>query len=63
MVMGDINIDTTEAQQAKLTNKLLKELCITYDFSNLVTKSACVTYTHASSVDVILTNQKQTFML
>ena len=35
--MGDINIDTTKAEQAKLTNRLLKELCITYDLSNLVT--------------------------
>ena len=63
IVMGDINIDTTEAEQAKLTNRLLKELCITYDLSNLVTESTCITYTHESSIDVILTNRKQNFML
>ena len=63
IVMGDINIDTTEAEQAKLTNRLLKELCITYDLSNLVTESTCITYTHESSIDVILTNRKQSFML
>ena len=63
IVMGDINIDTTEAKQAKLTNRLLKELCITYHLSNLVTKSTCITYTHESSIDVILTNRKQNFML
>ena len=61
--MGDINIDTTEAEQAKLTNRLLKELCITYDLSNLETESACITYTHESSIDVMLTNRKQNFML
>ena len=61
--MGGINIDTTEAEQAKLTNRLLKELCITYDLSNLVTESTSITYTHESSIDVILTNRKQSFML
>ena len=63
IVMGDINIDTTEAEQAKLINRLLIELCITYDLSNLVTESTCITYTHESSIDVILTNRKQSFML
>ena len=63
IVMGDINIDTTEAEQAKLTNRLLKGLCMTYDLSNLVTESACITFTHESSLDVILTNRKQNFML
>ena len=63
IVIGDINIDTTEAEQAKLTNRLLKELCITYDLSNLVTESTCITYTHESSIDVIPTNRKQHFML
>ena len=63
IVMGDINIDTTEAEQAKLTIRLLKELCISYDLSNLVTESTCITYTHESSIDVILTNRKQSFML
>ena len=63
IVMGDINIDTTEAEEAKLTNRLLKELCITYDLSNLVTESTCITYTHESSIDIILTNRKQSFML
>ena len=63
IVMGDINIDTTEAEQAKLANRLLKELCITYDLSNLVTESTCITYTHESSIDMILTNRKQNFML
>ena len=38
-VMGDMNIDTTEAEQAKLTNRLLQELCVTYDLSNLVTET------------------------
>ena len=48
--MGDINLDSTEAEQAKLTNRLSKkELCIIYDFSNLVT---CITHTHESSTDV-----------
>ena len=61
IVMGDINIDTTVAEQAKLTNRLLKELCITYDLSNLVTESTCIT--HESSIDAILTNRKQNFML
>ena len=56
-------LDTTEAEQAKLTNRLLKELCVTYDLSNLVTESTCITYTHESSIDVILTNRKQSFML
>ena len=46
IVMGDINIDTTEAEQAKLTIRLLKELCITYDLINLVTESTCITYTY-----------------
>ena len=63
IVMGDINMDTTEAEQAKLANRLLKELYITYDLSNLVTESTCITYTHESSIDVILTNRKQNFML
>ena len=63
IVMGDINIDITEAEQAKLTNRLLKELCIIYDLSNLVTESTCITYTYESSIDVILTNRKQSFML
>ena len=43
IVMGDINIDTTEAEQAKLANILLKELCITYDLSNVVIESTCIT--------------------
>ena len=61
--MGDINIDTTEAEQAKLTNRLLKELCITYALSHLATESTFITYNHESSTDVILTNRKQNFML
>ena len=61
--MGDINVDTTEAEQAKLANRLLKELYITHDLSNLVTESTCTPYTHQSSIDVILTNRKQNFML
>ena len=61
--MGDINIDITEAEQAKLTNRLLKELCITHDLSNLVIESTSITSTHESSIDVILTNQKQNFMI
>ena len=56
--MGGINIDTTEAEQAKPTNRLLKELCITYDLRNPVTESTCIAYTHAISIDVILTNRK-----
>ena len=63
IVMGDINMDTTEAEQAKVTNELLKELCMTYDLSNLVTESTCITYTHESSIDVILTNREQNIML
>ena len=63
IVMGDINIDTTEAKQAKLANVLLKELCITYDLSNVVIESTCITYTYENSIDVILTNRKQNFLL
>ena len=61
--MGYINVQTTKVEQAKLTSRLLKELCIIYDWSNPVTESTCINHTHESSIDIIITNQIQSFML
>ena len=62
ILMGDINIESNETEQTKTASKLLKVLCITYDSHNLVTECTCLTHTHESATDVILTNCKYNFM-
>ena len=60
IVMGDINIDTQDSQHLKY-NKLAS-FCDVFGLSNLVTTKTCLTNSHSSSIDVILTNKLRSFL-
>ena len=56
VLMGDINIDTSEEKAIGMTK--LSEFCDIFDLVNLIT---CETLNSSTSLDVILTNKKRSF--
>ena len=60
VVMGDINIDTHDAQHPGY-NKLAS-FCDIFGLSNLVTTKTCFAKSHRSSIDVIPTKKPRSFL-
>ena len=59
VLMGDINIDTSEEKAIGMTK--LSEFCDIFDLVNLSTGGACETLNSSTSLDVIFTNKKRSF--
>ena len=59
IIMGDINIDIERDTGLKI--ELLKNLCDSFSFRNLIKAKTCFTKTSESSLDVILTNKPRSF--
>jgi len=63
-IIGDLNINTLKNLKAHEKSKYekLKNFCDTYDLSNLIKSPTCFQSEEPSSIDVILTNKKRSFM-
>ena len=61
IVMGDFNIDIMNHKDPGFSK--LEVLCDTFDLSNLIRESTCITKTHKSTIDLILTNKPLSFHL
>ena len=60
IVMGDINIDFSNKNSPKF--KKLKTFCETFDLGNLIKLPTCFQGERPSSIDVILTNKRRSFI-
>ena len=58
IVMGDFNID---ANLPIHEHGKLEEFCNLFDLSNLIKSNTCFTKTHSSKIDLILTNNSNSF--
>ena len=58
IVMGDFNIDLNLPIHE---HGKLEEFCNLFDLSNLIKSNTCFTKTHSSKIDLILTNNSNSF--
>ena len=58
IVMGDFNIDVNLPSHE---HDKLEEFCNLFDLSNLIKSNTCFTKTHSSKIDLILTNNSNSF--
>ena len=58
IVMGDFNIDVN---LLSYKHDKLEEFCNLFDLSNLIKSNTCFTKTHSSKIDLILTNNSNSF--
>ena len=64
IVIGDININSLENRRNNDKSKFekLKHFCDTYDLHNLIKSPTCFQSEEPTSLDVILTNKRRSFM-
>ena len=60
LIIGDININSFDKSSSKY--KHLESFCETYNFSNLIKQPTCFQSENPTSIDLILTNKKGSFM-
>ena len=59
LFIGDLNIDISIPNHDK--KHLLKDLCDTYDLTNIIKEKTCFMSVEGSSIDLILTNKPRSF--
>ena len=58
IIMGDFNIDVTNRG---VEFDMLDEFCDSFNLTNVITSPTCLTKTHKSTIDLILTNKENIF--